>query len=105
MQELNRAFEILGDKDKRKRYDLGETDFPIDSSDYEYSDDIEDLEEKLRRKEEELRRTQSEAIDIEIEIIYLEKKAADRILTLNEIGAAFDFTFPKVNKEDLDPSL
>ena len=27
MQGINRAFEILGDEDLRKRYDLGETDF------------------------------------------------------------------------------
>ena len=27
MQEINQAYEILGDEDKRKRYDLGETNF------------------------------------------------------------------------------
>jgi len=33
MQELNKAYEVLGDEDKRKRYDLGETNFSYDTSD------------------------------------------------------------------------
>jgi DnaJ-class molecular chaperone len=33
MRELNKAYEILSDEDKRKRYDLGETNFSHDTSD------------------------------------------------------------------------
>lgn len=98
MQELNKVYEILSDEDKRKRYDLGIKDFPDDNSGHEY-------EEEIRRREEELLRKQAEAIDIELKILKMEMRALDRSSTLNEIGAAFDFTFPQVRKEDLDPSL
>jgi curved DNA-binding protein CbpA len=100
MQEINRAFEILGDEDKRKKYDLGITDFPSDTPSYQY-----DYKEEVRKQEEKLRRKEGEIIDLELEILKLEMKALDRSSTLNEIGAAFNFTFPQVNKEDLDPSL
>ena len=98
MQELNKVYEILSDEDKRKRYDLGIKDFPDDNSSHEY-------EEEIRRREEELLRKQAEVIDIELKILKMEMRALDRSSTLNEIGAAFDFTFPQVRKEDLDPSL
>lgn len=99
MQELNRIYEVLSDQGKRKKYDLlGETDFPVDNSSYDY-------EEEIRRREEELLKKQGGIIDIQLKILKMEMRALDRSSILNEIGAAFDFTFPKVRKEDLDPNL
>jgi len=99
MRKVNQAFEILGDEDKRKKYDLGINDFPSDTP-YQY-----DYKEEVRRQEEELRRKDIEIIDLELEILKLEMKALDRSSTLNEIGAAFNFTFPQVHAEHLDSTL
>lgn len=101
MKKINEAFEILGDKDLRKRYDNGET-ITSNFDGYDYEEEIK--AEKLRN-EEELLRKELEEIDIQLEILKLEMKALDRSSTLNEIGAAFCFTFPRVNEEDLNPSL
>ncbi|CAI2173731.1 5648_t:CDS:2 [Funneliformis geosporum] len=100
MRKVNQAFEILGDEDLRKKYDLGITDFPSDTPSYQY-----DYKEEVRRQEAELRRKEGEIIDLELEILKLEMKALDRSSTLNEIGAAFNFTFPQVHAEHLDSTL
>src|SRR5271163_1226000 len=89
MQEINKAYEILSDAEKRRKYDLGLTDFPTDDFNFQY-----DPKEEVRRQEEELRRK-------EINIIELELEALDRSSTLNEIGAAMNFTLPRVYAEDL----
>jgi len=100
MQELNKVYEILSDEDKRKKYDLGINDFPTDNFGYQY-----DPKEEVRRQEAELRKREVHIADLELEILKLEMKALDRSSTLNEIGAAFCFTFPRVRAEDIDPSL
>jgi curved DNA-binding protein CbpA len=102
MRKINRAFEILGDEDLRKRYDAGETEFTSDSGDYDYEAEI---KAETMRREEELRRNEVEIIDIKLELIDLELKALDRQSTITEIGAAFCFTLPRVHPEDLDPIL
>lgn len=99
MKEINKAFEILGDEELRKRYDSGETVFS-DFSDYET-----EIKSEAKRKEEELRRREVNIIDLELQILKLEMKALDRSSTLNEIGAAFCFTLPRVRAEDLNPIL
>ena len=100
MRNVNQAFEILGDEEKRRRYDLGETDFPTDSFNFQY-----DPKEEVRKQEEELRRREVDIADLELEILKLEMKTLDRSSTLNEISAAFCFTLPRVHAEDLDPVL
>lgn len=98
MQELNKAYEILSDDNKRKNYDLG-VDSPSDAG-YQY-----DYEAELRREQEELReklrRNEIDIIELEREKIRLELKALDRSSTLNEIGADLCFSFPRVYAEDL----
>ena len=100
MQEVNKAYEILSDAEKRKRYDLGLTDFPADDFNFQY-----DPKEEVRKQEEELRRKEVDIADLELEILKLEMKALDRSSTLSEIGAAFCFTLPRVRAEDLNPTL
>ena len=100
MQEINKAYEILSDVEKKRKYDLGLTDFPTDDFNYQY-----DPKEEVRKQKEELRRREVHIVDLELEILKLEMKALDRSSTLNEIGAAFCFTFPRVHAEDLDPIL
>jgi len=47
MQKINKAFEILGDEEKKRRYDLGESDFSA-------ARDTENFEEYARRMNEEI---------------------------------------------------
>jgi len=35
MQEINKVYEILGNEEKRKKYDLGETNFSDYGDDYQ----------------------------------------------------------------------
>lgn len=49
MQEINKAFEILGDEEKRKRYDLGETNFTSSEYDYNYEEEMENINDELKR--------------------------------------------------------
>jgi curved DNA-binding protein CbpA len=51
MQEINEAYEVLGDEEKRKQYDLGATNFSSETSRNFY----EDIGERLRREEESLK--------------------------------------------------
>jgi len=102
MREVNQAFEVLGDEEKKRRYDLGEFDFNADFGGYDYEAEI---KEETRRKEEELRRAKVERMDIELEILKLEMKSLDRSSTISEISAAFSFTYPRVFKENLDSKL
>lgn len=100
MRKVNKAYEVLGDEDLRRKYDLGLTGFPTDDFNFQY-----DPKEEVRRQEEELRRKEVNIADLELEILKLEMKALDRSSTINEIGAAFCFTLPRVRAEDLDPVL
>ena len=102
MRKINEAFEILGNEELKKRYDLGETEFTSGSGGYDYEAEI---KAEVRRREEELRKARNERIDIELEILKEEMKALDRSSTINEIGAAFNFTYPRVFKENLDSRL
>ena len=102
MQELNKAFEILGDPELRKRYDAGETDFTDYTDDYERTKNTK--QEELR-KQEELLRAQSEIIGIQEKIWLLNAKHLDRSMTATDISAAFCFSFPRVRKENLDPKF
>src|SRR4051794_26967190 len=98
MREVNKAYEVLGDEELRRKYDLGLTDFPTDDFNF-------DPKEEVRRQEEELRRREVNIADLELEILKFEMKAFDRSSTLNEISAAFCFSLPRVRAEDLDPVL
>jgi len=100
MQEINKAYDILSDVEKRRRYDSGLTDFPADDFNFQY-----DPKEEVKRQEEELRKREVNIADLELEVLKLEMKALDRSSTLSEIGAAFCFTLPRVHAEDLDPVL
>ncbi|CAI2194963.1 3106_t:CDS:2, partial [Funneliformis geosporum] len=100
MRKVNKSYEVLGDGELRRKYDLGLTDFPTDDFSFQY-----DPKEEIRRQEEELRRREINIVDLELELLKLEMKALDRSSILNEIGAAFCFTLPRVRAEDLDPIL
>ncbi|CAG8558350.1 10055_t:CDS:2 [Diversispora eburnea] len=101
IQEINKAYEILGDEEMKRRYDNGE-EFTSDFSGYDYEGEI---KEEFRRREEELRKAKVDVIDIELEILKLEMKSLDRSSTINEIGMAFNLTYPRVFKENLDSKL
>lgn len=68
MQEINRAYEILSDEDKRKRYDLGETEF-TERGGYNFEEDLEKIDVQLEVLSEKLkvlaRKEAMSAIDIE----------------------------------------
>src|SRR6185437_11552904 len=102
MKKINKAFEILGDEDLKKRYDNGETITSDFDSGYDYEAEI---KAEAKRNEEELRRKEVQIIDQELEILKLEMKVLDRSSTLNEISAVFCFALPRVRKEDLNPIL
>jgi len=54
MQEINKVFEILGDEEKRKRYDLGENNFTSDSEyGYSYEEELGNISDELERLREE----------------------------------------------------
>ena len=101
MQKINKAFEILGDEDLKRRYDNGE-EFTSDFGGYDYEGEI---KEEFRRREEELRKVRVERMDLELEILKLEMKSLDRSSTLNEIRMDFYLTFPRVFEENLDSKL
>jgi len=107
MQELNKAYEILGDEDKRKRYDLGETNFTSDFATSNCEAEAEDIKEKIRRKQEEINlmkdllENEQERIKITEEMWLLNAEYIDRFGTYNEISAALCFSFPRVYAEDL----
>jgi DnaJ-class molecular chaperone len=54
MQEINKAYEVLGNEELRKRYDLGETNFTSDFATSSCEAEMEDIKEKIRRKQEEI---------------------------------------------------
>jgi len=55
MQKINKAYEILGNEEKRKRYDLGETNFTFEAPEFNYS-----YEEELGNINDELKRLREE---------------------------------------------
>jgi len=101
IQEINKAYEILGNEELKRRYDNGE-EFTSDFGGYDYEGEI---REEARRREEELRKARVDVIDIELEILKLEMKSLDRSSTLNEIRMAFYLTYPRVFEENLDSKL
>jgi len=107
MQQLNRAYEILGDEDKRTRYDQGETNFNNFGDDSQKAA-WEAKEEEIRKKEELLKEMKESAglmreeMEIMEEMWLLNADYIDRFATVNEISAAFGFSFPRVFHEDLD---
>jgi curved DNA-binding protein CbpA len=101
IQEINKAYEILGDEELKRRYDNGE-EFTSDFGGY---DPEEAIKEEFRRKEEELRKVKVEILDFELEILKLEMKSLDRSSTINEIRMSFYLTYPRVFEENLDPKL
>jgi curved DNA-binding protein CbpA len=107
MQELNKAYEILGDEDKRKKYDLGETDFTSDFASADCEAEMEDIKEKIRRKQEEINlmndmlENEEERERIMEEMWLLNAKYIDRYGTYNKISVALCFSFPRVYAVDL----
>jgi len=56
MQEINKAYEILSDEDKRKKYDLGETNFSYDTSDnFDWDNYFETERARLNTEAEKIR--------------------------------------------------
>src|SRR5947209_16043675 len=72
MQEINKAYEILGDEEKRKKYDLGATDFAFEASEFNYSyeEELGNINDELKRLREEqkilARKDVINAIDFEM---------------------------------------
>jgi len=107
MREVNQAFEILGDEDKRKRYDAGETDFT------EYSDEQQkaawETKEEQLRKQQELLEKLSEGTKEYMKILerswLINATYLDRYSTYNRISEVMCFTLPRVYEEHLDPTL
>jgi len=108
MREINGAFEVLGDEDKRKRYDLGETNFTSDFAGSACEAEMEDIKERIRRKQEEIDLTrdllenEEERIRIMEEMWLLNAEFIDRDGTYIEISAAMGFNFPRVYASDLE---
>jgi DnaJ-class molecular chaperone len=48
MQEINKAFEVLGNEEKRKKYDLGATDFAFKASGFNYEEELKNLREEQK---------------------------------------------------------
>ena len=59
IQEINKAYEILGNEEKKRRYDLGETDFS--ASGYDYEEEMEELNRKKEEIDDELERTKEQS--------------------------------------------
>jgi hypothetical protein len=77
MRQINEAYEILGDVEKRKDYDSGATDFG-----YQY-----DFQKRANSVDDRI-----------IELLI-------RCSTLNEINVIYLYSSPLVSDSDLDPSL
>lgn len=107
MKEINKAYEVLGDEELRKRYDLGETNFTSDFAGSTYEAEMEDIKEKIRRKQEEINlmeelvEKEGERIKIMEEMWLLNAEYIDRYGTYNEISASLCFSFPRVYAVDL----
>ena len=59
IQEINKAYEILGNEEKKRRYDLGESDFS--ASGYDYEEELEELNRKKEEIDDELERTKEQS--------------------------------------------
>ncbi|CAG8653643.1 7615_t:CDS:2, partial [Paraglomus brasilianum] len=59
IQEINKAYEVLGNEEKRRRYDLGETDFS--ASGYDYEEELEELNRKKEEIDDELEQTKEQS--------------------------------------------
>ena len=107
MQEINKAYEILGNEELRKRYDLGETSFTSDFAGAGCEAEMEDIREEIRRKQEEINimkdllTSEEERVKIMEEMWLLNAEFIDRDGTYLEISAAMGFNMPRVYAEDL----
>jgi curved DNA-binding protein CbpA len=56
MKEINKAYEVLGNEELRKKYDVGETNFSKNcgSEFHEQEEEINRYKEEIRRKKEEI---------------------------------------------------
>jgi len=52
MKEINKAYEILGDEELRKKYDLGETNF-TSTPEYSYEEELGNINDELKKLREE----------------------------------------------------
>ena len=53
MKEINKAYEVLGNEELRKRYDLGETNFTSSEYNYSYEEELGNINDELKRLREE----------------------------------------------------
>jgi curved DNA-binding protein CbpA len=80
MQEINKAYEVLSDEDKRKRYDLGETNFNSGYGGYNYEEEIEELNRKKEAIDDELEqeKEKSKILAREAAILWIETEMSIR---------------------------
>jgi len=107
MQKINRAYEILSDEEKKRRYDLGETDFSSYENDYRKST-WEEKEEKLKKQEELLEKLvkgTEEYMRILEALWLLNARYLDRDDTAADIDMIAIFGIPKVFDKDLEPKF
>jgi curved DNA-binding protein CbpA len=103
MKEINRAYEILGDVELKKRYDNGETDF-TEYNDNQQKAAREAKEEEIKNLEKLAENAQKQA-EMREKIWLINATYLDRYATYNRISEAMCFTLPRVRAENLDPTL
>ncbi|CAG8581275.1 41289_t:CDS:10 [Gigaspora margarita] len=92
MQEINRAYEVLGNEELRKRYDLGETEFTFETSEFSYSyeEELKNISDELKRLREEqkilARKDVINMVDLEMLITEIFPRQLDKKVWKIEIG-------------------